>query len=163
MAIVSPLPVPGVPLKVMLLNPYACCSCAGVYGAEGPPPAKGRISNVVWASIGAVLSSARGSRSSILGFKQCSVEERQLRDLRVVLELIGESSGWCNGRVASRRPIQRENRHVPSRPGPPKDEGAVESSGFLRQAGSNGCLVTEGLAGCGTRLTAASDDPLGSP
>ena len=58
---------------------------------------------------------------------------------------------------------QRENRHVPSRPGPPKDEGAAESLGFLRAAGSNGCLVTEGLAGWGTRLTTASDDPLGSP
>jgi len=87
-----------------------------------------------------MLSSARGSRSSILGFKQRSVEERQRRDLRVVFELIGESPGWCNGRVASRRPIQRQNRHVPGRAGPPKHEGAAESSGFLRAAGSNCCL-----------------------
>ena len=82
----------------MLLNPYACWICAGVYGPEGcPPPCKGTASNVGWATSGAVLSSARGSRSSILGFKQRSVEERQRRDLRVVLELIGESPGWCNG------------------------------------------------------------------
>ena len=47
--------VPATPLKVMLLNPYACWICAGVYAPEGgPPPAKGRISNVGWAtSIGA--------------------------------------------------------------------------------------------------------------
>src|SRR5271157_1225542 len=159
MAIVSPLP-----LRAILLNPYACWTCAGAYSAEGCPPlCKGAATNVGWATSGVVLSSARGSRSSILGFKQRSVEERQRRDLRVAFELIGESSGWCNSRVASRRPIQRENQHVPSRPGPPKDEGAAESSGFLREAGSNGCLVTEGLAGCETRLTTASDDPLGSP
>lgn len=127
MAIVSPLPVPATPLKVMLLNPYACWICAGVYGAEGPPPpARDLTWNVGWADSDAVLSSARGSRSSILGFKQRSVEERQRRDLRVVLELIGVFPGWCNGGVASRRPIQRENRHVPTRPGPPKHEGAVE-------------------------------------
>src|SRR5271157_3913164 len=140
MAIVSPLPVPATPLKVMLLNPYASWSSVGVYGAEGPPPAKGLTWNVVWADSDAVLSSARGSRSSILGFKQRSVEERQRRDLCVVLELIGESPGWCNGGVASRRPIQREDRHVSRRAGPPKHEGAAESSGFLRAAGSNGCL-----------------------
>src|SRR5271165_4133015 len=135
MAIVSPLP-----LRAILLNPYACWICAGVYSAEGCPPlCKGTAKNVGWATSGVVLSSARGSRSSILGFKQRSVEERQRRDLCVVLELIGESPAWCNGGVASRRPIQRENRHVPRRPGAPKHQCAVDSSEFLRAAGSNGC------------------------
>ena len=54
MAIVSPLP-----LRAILLNPYACWTCAGVYSAEGCPPlCKGAATNVGWATSGVVLSSA---------------------------------------------------------------------------------------------------------
>src|SRR5271166_4239245 len=146
MAIVSPLP-----LRAILLNPYACWICAGVYSAEGCPPlCKGTAKNVGWATSGVVLSSARGSRSSILGFKQRSVEERQRRDLRVVFELIGESPGWCNGRVASRRPIQRQNRHVPGRPVHPSTRARRNRRDSCEQPAQIVVWVTEGLAGWAT-------------
>jgi hypothetical protein len=45
----------------------------------------------------------------------------------------------------------------------PQVKGAAESWGFLRHAGSHGCLVTEDLAGRGTSLTTAGNFPLSAP
>src|ERR1700733_11904709 len=101
MAIVSPLLLPKTPLKEMLLKPYACAICAGVYApVGGPPPPMGPTTKAGWAPV--VLFSERDSRWSILGLKECCVEERERRDRRVALGLIAGSSGQWTGRAARR-------------------------------------------------------------